>query len=122
MLDLADEIQVRERDDLSFADRDSNLDEPVDSLGGIRAGAPKTPRAVVRRMRRIWIIKKENQPYGYQFIGLHLQEPVARCFGRHADRPGRAQGHAVRRRRSLRPARELHRRSPRCHKRLTCSS
>src|SRR5262249_32194060 len=59
VLDPADEIQVRERDDLSFADRDSNLDEPV-ILSAEFELEPEEPESVVRRMRRIWIIKEEK--------------------------------------------------------------
>ena len=114
VLDAADEVQVRERDDLSFADRESNLDEPV-ILSAEFELEPEDPEAVVRRMRRIWIIKKENQPYGHQSLGLHLQEPVARHLGRRPDRPGRPEGDPSRRRRGLRPARQFHRRPARRH-------
>ena len=75
VLDLADEIQVRERDDLSFADRDSNLDEPV-ILSAEFELAAEDPETLVRRMRRIWIIKKENQPYGYQYSGCIFKNPA----------------------------------------------
>src|SRR5580700_2040401 len=75
VLDVADEIQVRERDDLNFADRDSNLDEPV-ILSAEFELAAEDPESVVRRMRRIWIIKKENQPYGYQYSGCIFKNPA----------------------------------------------
>jgi UDP-N-acetylmuramate dehydrogenase len=74
VLDPADEIQIRERDDLSFADRDSNLDEPV-ILSAEFELEPEDPESVVRRMRRIWIIKKENQPYGHQLSGCIFKNP-----------------------------------------------
>ena len=75
VLDPADEIQVRERDDLSFADRESNLDEPV-ILSAEFELEPEDPESVVRRMRRIWIIKKENQPYGHQSSGCIFKNPT----------------------------------------------
>ncbi len=68
VVDASDEIQVRERDDLSFAERDSNLDEPV-ILSAEFELQPEDPEAVVRRMRKVWIVKKENQPYGHQSSG-----------------------------------------------------
>jgi UDP-N-acetylmuramate dehydrogenase len=68
VVDASDQIQVRERDDLSFAERGSNLDEPV-ILSAEFELQPEDPEAVVRRMRRVWIIKKENQPYGHQSSG-----------------------------------------------------
>ncbi len=74
VLDPADEIQVRERDDLSFADRDSNLDEPV-ILSAEFELKTEDPESVVRRMRRIWIIKKESQPYGHQSSGCIFKNP-----------------------------------------------
>jgi UDP-N-acetylmuramate dehydrogenase len=74
VLDTADEIQVRERDDLSFADRESNLDEPV-ILSAAFELSREDPEAVVRRMRRIWIIKKENQPYGHQSSACIFRNP-----------------------------------------------
>jgi UDP-N-acetylmuramate dehydrogenase len=74
VLDPADIVQVRERDDLSFADRDSNLDEPL-ILSAEFELANEDPEAVVRRMRRIWIIKKENQPYGHQSSGSIFRNP-----------------------------------------------
>ena len=33
------------------------------------------PESVVRRMRRIWIVKKENQPYGHQSSGCIFKNP-----------------------------------------------
>jgi UDP-N-acetylmuramate dehydrogenase len=74
VLDPADEIQVRDRDDLSFADLGSNLDEPV-ILAAEFELEPQDPEAVVRRMRRVWIIKKENQPYGHQLSGCIFKNP-----------------------------------------------
>ena len=65
---------VREKDDLSFADRDSNLDEPVILSAEFELGTDD-PEAVVRRMRRVWIIKKENQPYGHQLSGCIFKNP-----------------------------------------------
>src|SRR5512135_229856 len=63
VIDAAVEIKVRDRDDLRFADRESNLDELV-ILSAEFALERADPEVVVRRMRRIWIVKKENQPYG----------------------------------------------------------
>jgi len=74
VLDPADLIQIRERDDLSFVDRESNLDEPV-ILSAEFELSPEDPETVVRRMRRIWIIKKENQPYGHQLSGCIFKNP-----------------------------------------------
>ena len=69
VIDASDNVQVRDRDDLTFAERDSHLDEPV-ILSAEFLFEQQDPEAVVRRMRRIWIVKKENQPYGHQSSGL----------------------------------------------------
>ena len=74
VVDTANEIQVRERDDLIFADRRSNLDEPV-ILSAEFELESEDPESVVRRMRRIWIVKKENQPYGHQSSGCIFKNP-----------------------------------------------
>jgi len=74
VMDAANEIQVRERDDLSFTDRMSNLDEPV-ILSAEFELSREDPESVVRRMRRIWIIKKENQPYGHESSGCIFKNP-----------------------------------------------
>ncbi len=75
VVDAADEVQVRERDDLRFDDRGSNLDEPVILSAEFELEAAD-PEAVVRRMRRLWIIKKENQPYGHQSSGCIFKDPT----------------------------------------------
>lgn len=74
VLDTANEIQVRDRDDLSFADRESNLDEPV-ILGAEFELGQEDPEVVVRRMRKIWIVKRESQPYGHQSSGCIFKNP-----------------------------------------------
>jgi UDP-N-acetylmuramate dehydrogenase len=75
VLDASDEVQVRDRDDLSFAERGSTLDEPV-ILSAEFELETADPEAVVRRMRRIWIVKKENQPYGHQSSGCIFKNPT----------------------------------------------
>lgn len=74
VIDAADEVQVRDRDDLGFTNRESNLDEPV-ILSAEFELDPEDPESVVRRMRRIWIVKKENQPYGHQSSGCIFKNP-----------------------------------------------
>ena len=64
----SDEVRVRERDDLDFGRRGSILGEPV-ILSAEFELEPEDPEAVVRRMRRVWIAKKETQPYGHESSG-----------------------------------------------------
>ena len=73
VIDSSGEVQVRDRDDLSFVERGSNLDEPL-ILSAEFGLERQEPEAVVKRMRRIWILKKENQPYGHQSTGLIFKD------------------------------------------------
>jgi UDP-N-acetylmuramate dehydrogenase len=75
VVDDAGEILVREREDLSFDYRSSDLDEPIILSASFELES-EDPEAVVRRMRRIWIIKKENQPYGHQSSGCIFKNPT----------------------------------------------
>ena len=74
VVDDTGEASTREREDLRFEYRSSDLDEPV-ILSAEFALESEDPEAVVRRMRRIWIIKKENQPYGHQSSGCIFKNP-----------------------------------------------
>ncbi len=75
--------------------------------------AAEDPESVVRRMRRIWIIKKENQPYGHQSSGCIFKNPSPDVSAGSPDRSGGTEGHPLRRSRGLRPPRQLHRRPSR---------
>jgi UDP-N-acetylmuramate dehydrogenase len=90
-------VAVREKDEIHFGDHESDLDEPV-ILGCTLRLEPDDPEAVVRRMRRIWIVKKENQPYGHQSSGLIFRDPspdvTARFLIDQAGMKGHRQGGA----------------------------
>ncbi|GIW87576.1 MAG: UDP-N-acetylenolpyruvoylglucosamine reductase [Isosphaeraceae bacterium] len=75
VLDDAGRVVVREKDEIHFGPHESDLDEPV-ILGCSLSLEPDHPEAVVRRMRRIWIVKKENQPYGHQSSGYIFRDPA----------------------------------------------
>ena len=68
------EVLTREQEDLRFEYRSSDLDEPI-ILSAAFELETEDPETVVRRMRRIWIIKKENQPYGHQSSGCIFRNP-----------------------------------------------
>jgi len=74
VIDNSGEVETREREDLRFDYRSSDLDEPI-ILSAEFELEGEDPEAVVRRMRRIWIIKKENQPYGHQSSGCIFKNP-----------------------------------------------
>jgi len=74
---LTDEgnVETREGDELSFGYRWSNLDDPLILAAEFELDR-EDPEAVVKRMRRIWIVKKENQPYGHQSSGCIFKNPA----------------------------------------------
>ena len=75
VLDASGRVQDRDRDDLSFGYRRSNLDEPL-ILAAEFELEPEDPESVVRRMRKVWIVKKEHQPYGHQSSGCIFKNPT----------------------------------------------
>ncbi len=74
VIDDDGEVQVRDRDELVFGYRTSNLDEPVILASQFELMA-EDPEAVVRRMRRVWIFKKETQPYSHVSSGCIFKNP-----------------------------------------------
>lgn len=74
VLDPQGRIQVRERDELIVAPGVCQLDAPL-LLSAEFALNRDEPEAVVRRMRRLWIVKKEQQPYGHQSSGQIFKNP-----------------------------------------------
>ncbi len=75
VIDDAGEVQVGDRDDLEFTYRGSNIKDPVVVAAEFTL-EPEDPESVVRRMRRIWIGKKENQPYGHQSTSCIFKSPT----------------------------------------------
>jgi UDP-N-acetylmuramate dehydrogenase len=74
VLDANGDVQVRERDELRFADRASNLDDPV-LLAVEFALEPDTPDAIVKRMRKAWILRKASVPLTFQAAGRIFKNP-----------------------------------------------
>ncbi len=73
VLDSQGKVQVRDRDELHFAEHASNLDDPV-LLTVEFALETDTADAIVKRMRKAWILRKAAQPAAFQ--------PAARLFKR----------------------------------------
>lgn len=74
VLDDHGEVQVRERDELRFAYRWSNLDDPV-LLAAEFDLEPDSPDAIVKRMRKTWIQRKATQPLSFQAHGRMFKNP-----------------------------------------------
>jgi UDP-N-acetylmuramate dehydrogenase len=67
-------VQVRERDELRFAYRSSNLDEPVLLAAEFELEADATD-AIVKRMRKAWIERRASQPLSYQAALRVFKDP-----------------------------------------------
>jgi UDP-N-acetylmuramate dehydrogenase len=74
VLDTRGEVQTRERDELRFAYRWSNLDDPVLLAADFEL---ETDHAddLVKRMRKAWIHRKASQPLSFQAAGRIFKNP-----------------------------------------------
>jgi UDP-N-acetylmuramate dehydrogenase len=74
VLDSQGNLQVRDRDELHFAERASNLDDPV-LLTVEFTLEPDSADAIVKRMKRSWILRKAAQPAVFQAAGRIFKSP-----------------------------------------------
>jgi UDP-N-acetylmuramate dehydrogenase len=74
VLDRRGAVQVRERDELQFTYHWSNLDDPV-LLSADFQLEPDTSDAIVKRMRKAWILRRAAQPLAYQAAGRIFKNP-----------------------------------------------
>lgn len=65
VLDETGAVIVRERDELSFGEHSSNLDDAV-LLSGEFELLPDSSDAIVKRMRKAWIHRRAAQPYPFE--------------------------------------------------------
>ncbi len=74
VMDARGAVQVRERDELQFSYHASNLDDPV-LLSAEFELEPDAADAIVKRMRKAWILRKAGQPLTFQAAGRIFQNP-----------------------------------------------
>jgi UDP-N-acetylmuramate dehydrogenase len=74
VMDGGGAVQVRDRDELRFGDHASNLDDPV-LLSGQFLLEPDGADAIVKRMRKAWIVRKASQPLSFQAAGRIFKDP-----------------------------------------------
>ena len=74
VLDTRGDVQVRERDELQFTYHWSNLDDPV-LLAAVFQLEPDSPDAIVKRMRKAWILRRAGQPLTYQAASRIFTNP-----------------------------------------------
>lgn len=87
VLTAAGESVVRDGDELAFAYRQSSLDDLV-ILDATFELTPEDPDEITRRMRKIWITKKANQPLSHQSAGCVFKNPRGQSAGQLIDRAG----------------------------------
>jgi UDP-N-acetylmuramate dehydrogenase len=74
VMDAEGNVQVRDRDELRFDYRWSNLDDPV-LLAAEFELEVDSPDAIVKRMRKAWIQRKSSQPLSFQAAGRIFKNP-----------------------------------------------
>jgi UDP-N-acetylmuramate dehydrogenase len=74
VLDGQGAVQVRDRDELRFGEHASNLDDPV-LLAVEFALESDSADAIVKRMRKAWIVRKAAQPLSFQSAGRIFKNP-----------------------------------------------
>jgi UDP-N-acetylmuramate dehydrogenase len=67
-------VDVRERDELQFEEHSSNLDDAV-ILGADFELESDSADAIIKRMRKAWIMRKADQPYSFQASARLFQNP-----------------------------------------------
>jgi UDP-N-acetylmuramate dehydrogenase len=73
-LDSRGTLHVRDRDDMQFGYHMSNLDDAV-LLAAEFELEPDSPAAIVKRMRKTWILRKATQPFSYQSAAQIFRNP-----------------------------------------------
>src|SRR5205807_10148518 len=74
VLDEKGQVQVRDRDELRFAHRWSNLDDPVLLAAEFDLETDHVD-AIVKRLRKAWILRKAGQPLTFQAAGRIFKDP-----------------------------------------------
>lgn len=78
---------VRTEDELTFAYRESSIDD-LAILEGVFQLQPDDPDEITRRMRTLWIMKKATQPLTFQSAGCIFKNPRGMSAGALIDRAG----------------------------------
>jgi UDP-N-acetylmuramate dehydrogenase len=77
---VAGELLERDRHDLAFSYRESNLDDLVILEAKFELEEDE-PRELARRMQKHWIVKKAAQPLGHQCAGCVFKNPRGASAG-----------------------------------------
>jgi UDP-N-acetylmuramate dehydrogenase len=89
VLDERGQVQVRERDELHFAYRWSNLDDPVLVSAAFEL-EPDHPDAILKHMRKAWIQRKASQPLSFEAAARIFKNPRGLSAGALIEQAGLA--------------------------------
>ena len=74
VLDDSGQVQIRQRDELRFSSRWSNIDDPVLISVEFELEADQTD-TIVKRLRKAWIQRKASQPLSFQAAARIFKDP-----------------------------------------------
>ena len=83
----AGKVQVRNRDELTFSEHLSDLDEPV-ILSIVFELEKDVPAAILKRMRKAWILRKAAEPLSFQASVRLFHNPPGQTAATLIDRAG----------------------------------
>jgi UDP-N-acetylmuramate dehydrogenase len=88
---LTDEAkeQVRTRDQLTFGDHSSDLDEPVILWVEFELESDR-PEAILKRMTRAWVMRKATEPFSFQASVRMFRDPPGHTAASLIDKAGLA--------------------------------
>jgi UDP-N-acetylmuramate dehydrogenase len=89
VLTEAGTVQTRTRDELTFSEHQSDLDEPV-ILSVEFELEPESPDAVLKRMRKAWVMRKGAEPLSVQAAVRLFRNPPGQTAAALIDRAGMA--------------------------------
>jgi UDP-N-acetylmuramate dehydrogenase len=85
----AGKVQTRTRDELNFAEHQSDIDEPV-ILSVTFELEKDDPAAIAKRMRKAWILRKASEPLSFQAAVRLFRNPPGQTAATLIDRAGQA--------------------------------
>jgi UDP-N-acetylmuramate dehydrogenase len=80
-------VQVRAKEELNFSEHGSDIDEPV-ILNVVFELEKDVPEAVVKRMRKAWILRKATEPLSFQLAVRLFRNPPGHMAATLIDRAG----------------------------------
>jgi UDP-N-acetylmuramate dehydrogenase len=83
----AGKVQVRAREELNFSEHQSDIDEPV-ILSVAFELEKDDPAAILKRMRKAWVLRKAAEPFSYQAAARLFRNTPAHSAATLIDRAG----------------------------------